>query len=39
MEFSALYIDEKGNLCIGNGIVTAFGTCVFGDYMVSTPKE
>jgi hypothetical protein len=43
IEYSALYIDPQGRLCINFGttpvIVDGFGSCVFGDYFVYTSKK
>ena len=43
IEYSVLYIDQQGRLCIDFGttpvIVEGFGTCVFGDYFVYTSKK
>jgi hypothetical protein len=42
MEFSNMYINSNGELCVqcgGEMLVTAFGTCVFGDYLVYVPNK
>jgi hypothetical protein len=43
IEYSALYIDPQGRLCIDFGttpvVVDGFGTSVFGDYFVYTSKK
>lgn len=42
MESSNLYINEQGELCVHIGcemLVTAFGSCPLGEYMVYTPKK
>jgi hypothetical protein len=42
MEISNLYVNADGELCINAGIemiVTAFGSSIYGDYLVYTPKK
>lgn len=44
MEESNMYINAQGELCIAFGnnnemLVTAFGTCILGDYLVYTPNK
>jgi hypothetical protein len=37
-----MYINAQGELCIDAGsemLVTAFGTCIIGDYLVYTPNK
>jgi len=41
-ELSDMYINAQGELCVNvlntEMLVTAIGTCVFGDYLVYTKK-
>ena len=42
MELSNLYINADGELCINSGtemVVTAFGSSIYGDYIVHRPKK
>ena len=41
-ELSVMYVNAQGELCIrcgGEMLVTAFGTCPLGDYLVYVPNK
>jgi hypothetical protein len=43
IEYSALYIDPQGRLCIDYGttpvMIDGIGSCDFGDYFIYTSKK
>lgn len=42
-ELSNMYVNAQGELCLEVGktemLVTAFGTCILGDYLVYVPNK
>lgn len=42
-ELSNMYVNAQGQLCLELGksemLVTAFGTCILGDYLVYVPNK